>query len=101
VTQLADTGLESGAVRRVGYPTENSPASLRHVGKDRRIFEAQAQLARITASAEGTVIEMTTGRYSRTRWTGQQMSAPRRFDKLWLTLDKSGDIISQAFRDQD
>ena len=93
------SGLESSAVRRVGYPSENSPAGLRHVGKDRRVLEAQAQLAKVTTSAQGIVVEMTNGRYSRTMWTGQQMSAPTRFGKFWLTLDKNGDIISLTFQD--
>jgi len=62
-------------------------------------LEAQAQLAKVTTSAEGIVVEMTNGRYSRTMWTGQQMSAPMRFGKLRLTLDKNGDIISLTFQD--
>jgi hypothetical protein len=93
------SGLESSAVRWVGYPSENSPAGLRHIGKDRRVLEAQAHFAKVTTSAEGTLVEMTNGRYSRTMSTGQRMSAPMRFGKLWLALDKNGDIISLTLQD--
>ena len=96
------SGIQSGAVRRVGYPSENSAASLKHVGKDRRVLEAQAQLARVTTSSEGILIVMEIGRYSRSMATdpaGQRMSAPQTFSKLWLTLDKNGDILSLTFLD--
>jgi hypothetical protein len=96
------SGLASGGTRRVGYPAENAAASLRHVGKDRRVLEAQAQAAQVTRSADGVVIEMTTGRYSRSMATdsqGHRMSAPRLFGKLFLTLDRNGDIVTLSFRD--
>jgi hypothetical protein len=96
------SGLESGATRRVGYPSANSAASLKHVGKDRRVLEAQAQLARVTTSPEGILIVMETGRYSRsmaTDPTGQRMSAPQTFSKLWLKLDRNGDVLSMDLLD--
>jgi hypothetical protein len=96
------SGLQSGAARRVGYPSENSAASLRHVGKDRRVLEAQSQLARVTTSSEGILIVMEMGRYSRsmaTDPTGQRMSAPQTFSKLWLKLDRNGDVLSMELLD--
>jgi hypothetical protein len=93
------SGLDSGGVRRIGYPAENSPASFSHRGRDGRVFEASAQTAKVTQTAEGISIELSNGRHSMTARTTQRMSAPSQFTKLLLTLDKSGEIVSVKLRD--